>query len=174
VLVPVPSRPGAARRRGHEPTKDLCRRAAGVLRSQGVPATAVGLLRVGRVADQRELSASARAANLARAMSVDGRAVARLAQRHPRAVVVLCDDVLTTASTAREAQRAHAACGLDIAGIAVVAATRRRRVRPTGKVQQESFHRSAFGSSVGAWSQSGSVDATAGRPLRGPAPTSMP
>lgn len=174
VLVPVPSRPGAARRRGHEPTRDLCRRAAVLLRRQGVPAVAVGVLRVGRVADQRELSASDRAANLAGAMRVDGRLLARLAQRNPRAVVVLCDDVLTTGSTAREAQRALAACGVDIAGVAVVAATRRRSVRPTGKVQQESFPRSAFGSSVGAWSQSGSVDATAGHPARGPAPTSMP
>ena len=174
VLVPVPSRPGVARRRGHEPAKDLCRRAALLLRRQGVPAAAVGLLRVGRVADQRELTAAERAANLARAMSVDGRRLARLAQRHPRAVVVLCDDVLTTGSTVREAQRALAASGVEIAGIAVVAATRRRTVRPTAKVQQESFHRSAFGSSVGAWSQSGSVDATAGHPVRGPAPTSMP
>lgn len=174
VLVPVPSRPGAARRRGHEPTRDLCRRAAAVLRRQGVAAAAVGVLRVGRVADQRELSASARAANLDRAMRIDGAALGRLARRHPHAVVVLCDDVLTTGSTAREAQRALAACGVDIAGIAVVAATRRRTMRRTGKVQQESFHRSAFRSSVGAWSQSGSVDATAGHPHRGPAPTSMP
>lgn len=174
VLIPVPSRPGAARRRGHEPTRDLCRRAAAVLRRQGLPATTTGLLRVARVADQRELTATARAANLDRAMRIDGPSLGRLARRHPHAVVVLCDDVLTTGSTAREAQRALAACGVEIAGIAVVAATRRRSVRPTAKVQQESFHRSAFGSSVGAWSQSGSVDATAGRPLRGPAPTSMP
>lgn len=174
VLVPVPSRPGAARRRGHEPTKDLCRQAVRVLRRQGVPTVAVGVLRVGRVADQRALSASDRAANLAGAMRVDGPTLARLARRHPEAVVVLCDDVLTTGSTVREAQRALAACGVDIAGVAVVAATRRRTRGRTAKVQQESFHRSAFGSSVGAWSQSGSVDATAGRPARRPAPTSMP
>ncbi len=141
VLVPVPSRPGVARRRGHEPTRDVCRRAAATLRRQGLDVTAVGLLRVGRVGDQRDLSAAGRAANLAGAMAVDGTRLARLARRRPSALLVLCDDVLTTGSTAREAQRALAASGVEVAGIAVVAATRRRSVRPTGKVQQESFHR---------------------------------
>ena len=174
VLVPVPSRPGSARRRGHEPVRQMCRRAAAVLVRQGVPVTCWPLLRVGRVADQRDLGAAARAANLAGAMSVDARVLARLARRHPRALVVLCDDVLTTGSTAREAQRALAASGVSVAGIAVVAATRRRHGGNTGKVQQESFPRLSVGSSVGAWRQSGSVDAAPGRPRRGPAPTSMP
>ena len=174
VLVPVPSRPGSTRRRGHAPVRDICRRTASVLRRQGVEVTVAELLRMGRVEDQRALSAAGRAVNLAGAMRVDGRRLARLARSRPAAVVVLCDDVLTTGSTAREAQRALAASGVGIAGIAVVAAARRRSVRPTAKVQQESFHRLAFGSSVGAWSQSGSVDATAGRPLGAPAPTSMP
>lgn len=126
VLVPVPSRPGSARSRGHDPTWDLTRRAARELRRAGIDATAYRVLRVGRVRDQRELGAAGRAANLAGAMSVVGRWQARLARRRPRALVVLCDDVLTTGSTAREAQRALAATGVRITGIAVVAATRRR------------------------------------------------
>lgn len=174
LLVPVPSRPGSARRRGHEPVKQVCRQAARALRRQGVGATTVSLLRVARVADQRGLGARQRAANLEGAMRVDGTALARLARQHPRALVVLCDDVLTTGSTAREAQRALAASGIRIVGIAVVAATRRRRAGNTGKLQQESFPRLPVGSSVVAWSQSGSVDAAAGRPHRGPASTSMP
>ena len=68
-----------------------------------------------------------RASNLAGSMCCPSRAVRRLAGRRLR--VVVCDDVLTTGATAREAQRALEAAGLEVAGIATVAATAATRRR---------------------------------------------
>jgi predicted amidophosphoribosyltransferase len=121
LLVPVPGRPGAARARGHEPLLDVCRRAARLLPQARV----VPLLRSrGGVVDQAGLSADERAANLAGSMWCPTATLRRHAGLTGH--VVLCDDVLTTGSTVREAQRALAAAGVDVAGIATVAATPRR------------------------------------------------
>lgn len=126
VLVPVPSRRRTTRARGHDPTGAMTREAARVLTGRGYVATAHRLLRVGAVLDQSGLDSRARAANLSGSMSCPSTAVAALARRCASATVVICDDVLTTGATAREAQRALAASGLPVAGIAVVAATRKR------------------------------------------------
>jgi predicted amidophosphoribosyltransferase len=120
TLVPVPSLPSVVRTRGHDPLLRTTRAAAVVLRGHGLRAAVAPVLRVtGRPDDQAGLDAAARAANLA------GRF--RLRTGSPATGVVLCDDVITTGATVREAQRALEAGGLPVLGIALVAATRRRR-----------------------------------------------
>ena len=120
-LVPVPSRRATVRSRGHDPLLRVTRHAAARLRGQGVPAAVGRLLRPARaVRDQAGLDAADRAVNLA----------GSLRAAHPagacRAPVVVVDDVLTTGSTAREAQRALEHAGFSVVGVATVAATRRR------------------------------------------------
>lgn len=132
LLVPVPSRPGAARSRGHEPLLEVCRRAARLVPDTRV----VTLLRSrGAVVDQAGLSAGERATNLAGSMWCPSATLHRYAGRTGH--VVVCDDVLTTGSTVREAQRALAAAGVPAAGIAVVAATPRRAAPPRPVIHRE-------------------------------------
>lgn len=122
LLVPVPSRPRVVRRRGHDPLGRIVEEAAG-------PEHRVAALLRQRdpVRDQAGLDAGERAANLHEAVAVRGRALSRLARRGEPVVAVICDDVLTTGATAREAQRALEEVGVPVAGIAVIAATERRR-----------------------------------------------
>lgn len=127
VLVPVPSRSAVVRARGHDPTWAMTRRAARALREAGRPTLAARLLRLRPgVADQAGLTASERRDNLAGSMACPAGAVARLRRRLPAAHVIVCDDVLTTGATAREAQRALEAAGMPPLAVATVAATRRR------------------------------------------------
>ena len=128
VLVPVPSRAASVRARGHDPTLTMTALAARELRGRGrgeVRVARLLRLRPG-VVDQAGLDAAGRAANLAGSMAASAAAVRRLARRCPRAHVVVCDDVLTTGATVREAQRALEAAGVPVLAAAVVAATRRR------------------------------------------------
>lgn len=127
VLVPVPSRRSSVRARGHDPTYSMTKGAAAILRAAGVDAVAWPLLRLlPGVVDQAGLDASERAANLARSMACSVPALRRLARARPSARMVVCDDVLTTGATLREAQRALESVGVTVAAAAVVAATRRR------------------------------------------------
>ena len=127
VLVPVPSRPATVRARGHDPMRAVTARTARLLRASGYVALARPLLRQRPgVLDQSGLDAGRRAANLAGSMHCPSPALGRLARRLPEARVVVCDDVLTTGATAREAQRALEAVGLPVVAVAAVAATRRR------------------------------------------------
>ena len=127
VLVPVPSRPAAVRARGHDPTLEITRAAASRLRRLGLDVAVSRLLATRRgVADQAGLTAQERAANLAGSLRHRPRELTRLARWRPRVRVVVCDDVVTTGATVREAQRALEAIGLPVTAVAAVAATARR------------------------------------------------
>ena len=117
LLVPVPSIRAAVRRRGHDPTLRMARRAAAGLARRGVAARCVAALRHGRtVRDQAGLSATDRVANLSGALAVSR---ARLVRGAP---VVIVDDVITTGATVAEAARALRAAGADVRSAAAVAA----------------------------------------------------
>ncbi len=130
VLVPVPSRGPVVRERGHDPMLRTSRHAAGLLRRWGRPVVVERLLRsVAPVQDQAGLHASDRATNLAGSMCCRSAWHVRRPAPVPAARYVVADDVITTGATAREAQRALEERGLAVAGIAPVAATRRRSRR---------------------------------------------
>jgi predicted amidophosphoribosyltransferase len=121
-LVPVPSRPKVVRRRGHDPLLRVSRVAADGLRRRGVDASVRRQLIAGRpVLDQATLDAADRTRNLVGSMRSR-----RAVLPGPDVPVVVVDDVLTTGSTAREAQRALEDAGTPVHGIATIAATRKR------------------------------------------------
>lgn len=128
LLVGVPSTGSAVRSRGHDPIRRMVVSAARVLRRSGRSVASPPLLRQRRlVDDQAGLGAVERFENLSGALRVDPVEHRRLAGRVLTALV--CDDIVTTGTTAREAQRALAAVGIEVGGIVAVAATERRRVQ---------------------------------------------
>jgi predicted amidophosphoribosyltransferase len=127
VLVPVPSRAGVVRARGHDPVLRISRAAAQLLRRSGHPVRVDQVLEQhGDLRDQAGLSAAERAANLSGSMHVWPAARAALARLSAPVSVLVCDDVLTTGATAREAQRALEDSGVAVRAVTTVAATRRR------------------------------------------------
>jgi predicted amidophosphoribosyltransferase len=127
AVVPVPSRPSSVRARALDSTYDVTAAAARELRAAGADVVAVRLLRTRPgLRDQAGLTAVERAVNLAGSMSCPTPGLVRMARRLPRCRIVVCDDVLTTGATAREAQRALQSVGLEVLAVAAVAATRRR------------------------------------------------
>jgi predicted amidophosphoribosyltransferase len=128
VLVPVPSRPTVVRARGHDPMLRISRAAVRRLRADGHRRVVVDRLLEQRVAvpDQAGLDSRQRAANLVGSMVVRTTVRQRWAALGAPVSIVVCDDVLTTGATAREAQRAVEDAGLQVRAIVTVAATRKR------------------------------------------------
>ncbi len=122
TLVPAPSTRRTVRERGHDPLLRITRECGRALRKSGVAAVVDPVLRVDRpVVDQAGLTAVERAANLAGAFAVRPR------RRLDGRCVVVVDDICTTGATAAEAARATSAAGANVLGVAVIAATTRRR-----------------------------------------------
>ena len=136
ALVAVPSRPSAVRQRGYDPTGAMVAACAAHLRRQGVAATRRDLLRAQPgLRDQAGLDVHERRANLDRAMWCPSALLSRWARTGHAEWVVLCDDVVTTGWTLREAQRALQAVGVVPVAAASVAVTRRRGTgRTSGSV----------------------------------------
>lgn len=123
-LVPVPSSAAAVRSRGRDSTAAIARSAARRLTADrsGYRFRVVRLLRpVRRLADQSDLTATQRHANLAGAYAVRSALLPR--QTGP---VIVMDDLVTTGSSLAEANRALSSAGLNVVGAAVLAATVRR------------------------------------------------
>jgi predicted amidophosphoribosyltransferase len=138
-LVPVPSRPAVVRTRGHDPVLRFARVAARRLRGTGHRVRVSQVLEQrGPVHDQAGLGAVERAANLTGSMCVRVAARKALARTGEPASLLLCDDVLTTGATAREAQRALEDSGLRVRSVVTVAATRKRLPPAPGPVPARS------------------------------------
>ncbi len=124
LLVPVPSRPRAARERGGD---HVLRMAVMIARRRDLEVRPA-LRLIGPVADSAGLSTSERQANLSHRM------VARLPPPgSPNPTVILVDDIITTGATTTEASRAMAAAGWQVVGAATIAATVRRWPRDAGR-----------------------------------------
>jgi predicted amidophosphoribosyltransferase len=124
LLLPAPTRPSAARRRGGCVVEGACRAAARSLTSAG------GSVRVGDVCrldegarDSVGLGRAQRRENLSAALRFDRRVLADVVSWTARtgAVVVVVDDVSTTGATVGQFSLACAARGLRPAAAVVVA-----------------------------------------------------
>ncbi|UQX87526.1 hypothetical protein M6D93_14620 [Jatrophihabitans telluris] len=128
VLVPVPSRASAARVRGGDHLLRLLRR------TETVQPVARMLAVSPTVRDSAGLSEQQRRTNLDGRMWVVGPPPAVPLPLSGAGVppLVLVDDIVTTASTIREAHRALSATGWPVLGAVVIAATQRRKplIRP--------------------------------------------
>ncbi|QBI52752.1 ComF family protein [Streptomonospora litoralis] len=119
VLVPVPARPAALRRRGYDPVMLMVRAAAKRCGASGPPLAPV-LAHRRHVSDQVGLGRDRRRANLTGALTARGPDVPGVPGVAGRPVVVV-DDVVTTGATLAEAVRALRAADAVVVGAAVLA-----------------------------------------------------
>lgn len=120
LVVPAPSSPAGARRRGEDLVAHLARAVAQGLSDGGAPARSHRCLRlVGHGRDQVGLGLRGRAANLSGRTRLRPGAVKHL----PGTRVLLVDDVLTTGATLAACRRVLTAAGARVLGAVVLAVT---------------------------------------------------
>lgn len=119
-VVPIPTRRSAIRARGADHAGVLAGRAAGLLRSCGVPAHRCrAVLHIGASRDQVGLSRSQRRTNVTDTLQ---------AAPLPPGLIVVVDDVTTSGATLQEGIRAVRAAGCEVTCAATVThAVRSRR-----------------------------------------------
>ncbi|GAC58433.1 hypothetical protein GOHSU_40_00170 [Gordonia hirsuta DSM 44140 = NBRC 16056] len=119
ALIPAPTRPLSARRRGGDPVTAVARSAAGLL---GPKVAVIPLLATRSwTRDSAGLTAGARMANLAGAVTLTGVPPPALRDGAAAVTTVLIDDVLTTGATAAAAAKVLAAEAVAVTAVAVLA-----------------------------------------------------
>lgn len=116
ALVPAPTRPSSARRRGGDPVTAMAQTVARLLGPRVHVAPLLVTSSWSR--DSAGLDARSRAQNLSGAVHLKER---RHTDRAVAAGVILVDDVLTTGATAAESVRVLAGAGVRVAATLVVA-----------------------------------------------------
>ncbi|HEX3590882.1 MAG TPA: ComF family protein [Pseudonocardiaceae bacterium] len=118
-LVPAPSRPSAARRRGGSHMLALARATAAALAVKQVPAVVAPALRLARgTKDSAGLSAVERIENLRGRVKVDPRGAPP-----PGTTSILLDDVVTTGATVVACRDALQSSGIEVSAALTLTAT---------------------------------------------------
>ena len=133
ILVPVPSTAQAVRDRHGDHMARLAGHTVRRLRSAGWQARAVQPLRVLPRPDSATLDPAGRAEVAGRTLRIRGSGI-RVLQRSvtTRSILVVVDDIVTTGATMAAVARRLREANVQVAGTAVLAATRLRRDSGTG------------------------------------------